>query len=196
MIYQKIKSRLFNNHMLGTLLWSFYSSDKSSCKSASIMMIFVIQETTQNYLSIVFVSILICIIIIPTRRWVGHSGLNPKKSAIFFKGMPHFLPYFSTFRALGGASLNCTLHVVIKMHYTAAAHAQFMCYFVQKKNTILKVIIRLDYQVFKILSALLILQSIKCKELQFVSKTHFCYCNFFFIFSRANCAFFVDYFFH
>ena len=118
--------------MLGTLLWSFYSSDKSSCKSASIMMIFVIQETTQN-LRIVFVSILICIIIIPTRRWVGHSGLNPKKSAIFFKGMPHFLPYFSTFRALGGASLNCTLHVVIKMHYTAAAHAQFMCYFVQKK---------------------------------------------------------------
>ena len=48
MIYQKIKSRLFNNNMLGTLLWSFYSSDKSSCKSASIMMIFVIQETTQN----------------------------------------------------------------------------------------------------------------------------------------------------
>ena len=58
MIYQKIKSRLFNNNMLGTLLWSFYSSDKSSCKSASIMMIFVIQETTQN-LRIVFVSIIL-----------------------------------------------------------------------------------------------------------------------------------------
>jgi len=57
MIYQKIKSRLFKNNMLGTLLWSFYSSDKSSCKSASIMMIFVIQETTQN-LRIVFVSII------------------------------------------------------------------------------------------------------------------------------------------
>ena len=108
MIYQKIKSRLFNNNMLGTLLWSFYSSDKSSCKSASIMMIFVIQETTQN-LRIVFVSI----IIIPTRRWVGHSGLNPKKSAIFFKGMPHFLPYFSTFRALGGASLSIALYMLL-----------------------------------------------------------------------------------
>ena len=94
MIYQKIKSRLFNNNMLGTLLWSFYSSDKSSCKSASIMMIFVIQETTQNYLRIVFVSILICIIIIPTRRWVGHSGLNPKKSAIFLKGCRTFCHIF------------------------------------------------------------------------------------------------------
>jgi len=114
MIYQKIKSRLFNNNMLGTLLWSFYSSDKSSCKSASIMMIFVIQETTQN-LRIVFVSIIhICIIIIiPTRWWVGHSGLNPKKSAIFFKGKPHFLPYFSTFRALGGASLSIALYMLL-----------------------------------------------------------------------------------
>lgn len=77
----------------------------------------------------------ICIIIIPTRRWVGHSGLNPKKSAIFcLKGSRTFCHIFLVLEHwVGPLSLNCTLHVVIKMHYTAAAHAQFMCYFVQKK---------------------------------------------------------------
>lgn len=65
----------------------------------------------------------------------GAQWAKSKKECNFlFKGKPHFLPYFSSFRAIGwGLSLNCTLHVVIKMHYIAAAHAQFMCYFVQKK---------------------------------------------------------------